>query len=173
MTFWRVIHDNLCHLFNCYFTYPNHYFLFYVVHDVIPVFRIIGRILRDQLLQVTGLDTRRDPPGVDAILWQNVHAWLRGLWSRCRLYQVVHDVVDHLPTPLPELKAVHLDSPSTLTRQTQLKIKEKLYLHLFKLHSVEHEFASSDFASERHRYDHDWMSFFRIDWSETKTPISM
>jgi hypothetical protein len=47
--------------------YPDHDLLLHVIHDVIPILGVLRRLLRDQVLEVTGLDVGRDPAGVDVV----------------------------------------------------------------------------------------------------------
>ena len=49
-------------------THPDHDLLLYVFHDVIPGLWVLRRGVRDEVLQVAGLDVRGHAAGVDAVL---------------------------------------------------------------------------------------------------------
>lgn len=68
--------------------HARHNFRLHVRHDVVPVFRILGCLFRQQFPQVAGLDVRR-------------HA------SRLQILQVVAYVLDHLLAAAAELVAIH------------------------------------------------------------------
>ena len=125
------------HLKSDRFTHPDHDLLFDIVHDGVPVFRMLRRIFRDQVLQVAGFDVRRDPAGVDVV-------------------QVVDHVVDHFATSLPELKTVH-DSISRMVLGSKLKCKHKLICfnikHTFQSFCVEPSLLFACFFFSKSKYD--------------------
>lgn len=69
--------------------HSGHYFALHVLHDFVPVLRLVGCVLGQQVAQVAGLHARR-------------HSALR------QRFQILANILDHLRSTATKLLAIHV-----------------------------------------------------------------